>query len=144
MRVVCQRVKSAHVKVNQEVVGKIGKGYLLYIGFHHEDDNEHIKKMANKIAKLRVFEDEQGKLNLNLSQVHGEILAISQFTLYGDVSNGHRPSFTEACRPEKANLLYETFIDLLKKEFNVEKGVFQTHMDVESINDGPVTILIEY
>ncbi len=144
MRVVCQRVKSASVKVNHEIVGKINKGYLLYIGFHTNDGLEEVEKMAKKVSKLRVFEDEQGKLNLNLTQVSGEILAVSQFTLYGDVSHNHRPSFTEALRPDEANKLYEAFVKKLEDEFHVEKGVFQADMDVESINDGPVTILIEY
>jgi len=144
MRVVCQRVKSAQVKVENQIVGKISKGYLLYIGFHINDSIDEVKKMATKVSKLRVFEDEQGKLNLNLSQVSGEILAVSQFTLYGDVKGNHRPSFTEACRPEQANSLYEAFVHELQNEFHVEKGVFQAHMEVESINDGPVTILIEY
>ncbi len=144
MRVVCQRVSEASVLVNKEVVGHINLGYLLYVGFHEDDTNMQVKKMADKISKLRIFEDEQGKLNLNLSQVGGEILAVSQFTLYGDVSSNHRPSFTKACKPDQAVLLYELFINELRSLFHVETGIFQTHMEVSSVNDGPVTILIEY
>ena len=144
MRVVVQRVKQASVKVANEIVGEINQGYLLYVGFQHEDDMNIVKKTAQKVANLRVFEDEQGKLNLNLSKVSGSILAVSQFTLYGDVKGNNRPSFTEAAKPEIANKLYEAFVDMLKQDFHVETGVFQAHMEVSSINDGPVTILIEY
>ncbi|MFA6800534.1 MAG: D-aminoacyl-tRNA deacylase [Acholeplasmataceae bacterium] len=144
MRVVCQRVSQAKVSVLNNVVGQINQGFLLYIGFHINDDQEIVKKMADKIVKLRIFEDENGKLNLNLGQVNGQILAVSQFTLYGNVIGNNRPSFIEACRPDKAIQLYEMFVMLLKEKFHVETGVFQAHMLVESINDGPVTILIEY
>lgn len=118
MRVVCQRVKSANVKVNQEVVGSIEKGFLLYIGFHISDDETHVEKMIQKISKLRIYEDEAGKLNLNLSQVSGEVLAISQFTLYGDVKHNHRPSFTEAAKPDIANELYQIFVEKLREHFS--------------------------
>lgn len=144
MRVVCQRVKKAKVSVEQKIVGQINKGYLLYIGFSVDDNLEKVIKMAHKISKLRIFEDKQGKLNFNLEQVHGQILAVSQFTLYGDVKGNHRPSFTNALNPEEANKLYQLFVSELSKLFDVETGIFQAHMEVESINNGPVTILVEY
>jgi D-tyrosyl-tRNA(Tyr) deacylase len=144
MRVVCQRVKHAKVSVDRKVVGKINKGFLIYVGFNLEDNIDIVKKMANKISKLRIFEDELGKLNLNLEQVHGQILVVSQFTLYGDVKGNNRPSFINALRPEQANVLYQAFVDRLSELFHVETGIFQAHMEVESINDGPVTILVEY
>ncbi len=143
MRVVVQRVKEASVKIEQNVVGSIKKGYLLYIGITHEDDMTVIKKMAEKVKNLRIFEDENQKMNLNLSKVEGEILAISQFTLYGDTKGNNRPSFIKAARPEHAKPLYEAFVKLLGQDFHVETGEFQEHMEISSINDGPVTIIIE-
>jgi D-tyrosyl-tRNA(Tyr) deacylase len=143
MRVVVQRVKEASVKIDQSVVGSIKKGYLLYIGITHEDDMTVIKKMAEKVKNLRIFEDENQKMNLNLSKVEGEILAISQFTLYGDTKGNNRPSFIKAARPEHAKPLYEAFVKLLSQDFHVETGEFQEHMEISSINDGPVTIIIE-
>lgn len=143
MRVVVQRVKEASVKIDQSVVGSIKKGYLLYIGITHEDDMTVIKKMAEKVKNLRIFEDENQKMNLNLSKVEGEILAISQFTLYGDTKGNNRPSFIKAARPEHAKPLYEGFVKLLSQDFHVETGEFQEHMEISSINDGPVTIIIE-
>jgi D-tyrosyl-tRNA(Tyr) deacylase len=143
MRVVVQRVKEASVKIEQNVVGSIKKGYLLYIGITHEDDMTVIKKMAEKVKNLRIFEDENQKMNLNLSKVEGEILAISQFTLYGDTKGNNRPSFIKAARPEHAKPLYEAFVKLLSQDFHVETGEFQEHMEISSINDGPVTIIIE-
>jgi D-tyrosyl-tRNA(Tyr) deacylase len=143
MRVVVQRVKEAHVKINSHIVGSIEKGYLLYIGITHEDDMSIIKKMAEKVKNLRVFEDENQKMNLNLSKVNGKILAISQFTLYGDTKGNNRPSFIRAARPEHAKPLYDSFVELLKENFVVETGEFQEHMEISSINDGPVTIIIE-
>ena len=143
MRVVVQRVKEAHVKINSHIVGSIEKGYLLYIGITHEDDMSIIKKMAEKVKNLRVFEDENQKMNLNLSKVNGKILAISQFTLYGDTKGNNRPSFIRAARPEHAKPLYDSFVELLKENFDVETGEFQEHMEISSINDGPVTIIIE-
>ncbi|AUD63067.1 D-tyrosyl-tRNA(Tyr) deacylase [Tenericutes bacterium MO-XQ] len=143
MRVVVQRVKEASVKIDQSLVGSIKKGYLLYIGITHEDDMSVIKKMAEKVKNLRIFEDENQKMNLNLSKVKGEILAISQFTLYGDTKGNNRPSFIKAARPEHAKPLYEAFVKLLSQDFHVETGEFQEHMEILSINDGPVTIIIE-
>lgn len=144
MRVVCQRVLEASVSVDQEVVGSIKKGYLLYIGFTHTDDEEVLNKMAKKIQKLRVFEDENHRLNHDIEFVKGEILAISQFTLYGSVKGNHRPSFTEAAKPDKAIQLYQDFVEKLKAFSHVETGIFGADMRISSINDGPVTINIEY
>lgn len=143
MRVVVQRVKEAHVKIDGHIVGSIEQGYLLYIGITHEDDMSIIKKMAEKVKNLRVFEDENQKMNLNLSKVNGKILAISQFTLYGDTKGNNRPSFIRAARPEHAKPLYDSFVEMLKENFVVETGEFQEHMEISSINDGPVTIIIE-
>lgn len=143
MRVVVQRVSESHVTVEKQIVGAIKKGFLIYVGIQEDDTLEHVKKMATKIKNLRIFEDEQGKMNLNISQVHGNILAISQFTLYGDTKGNNRPSFVLAARPEKAKDLYDQFCLLLSESIHVEKGVFQAHMDVYAINDGPVTIIIE-
>lgn len=143
MRAVVQRVLEASVKISGEVVGKIPKGYLVYLGVHVDDTKEQAIKMAQKIHNLRVFEDEQGKMNLSLGQVNGEILLISQFTLHGDTRGNNRPSFINAARPEVAEPLYEFIINELSKDHHVEKGVFGADMKVQSINDGPVTIIIE-
>jgi D-aminoacyl-tRNA deacylase len=143
MRVIVQRVTEASVKVHDKIVGHIGKGYLLYIGIHIEDTMEEVQKMADKIHNLRIFEDEQGKMNLNLAAVSGSILAISQFTLYGNTKGNNRPSFIEAARPISAEPLYESLCQLLSKDHPVEKGLFGEHMMIHATNDGPVTILIE-
>ena len=143
MRAVVQRVSQASVKVDKKIVGSISKGFLLYLGIHEHDTEEIAIKMANKIHSLRIFEDENGKMNLNLDQVNGNILAISQFTLYGDTKGNNRPSFVTAARPELGSLLYEKVCSLLAAHHPVEKGSFGAHMEIESINDGPVTIIIE-
>ncbi|TNF09256.1 MAG: D-tyrosyl-tRNA(Tyr) deacylase [Bacillota bacterium] len=143
MRVIVQRVKEAKVIVDDKIVGKIQKGFLIYVGIHEQDSTDVVVKMATKVHNLRIFEDDQEKMNLNLAQVNGEVLAISQFTLYGDTKGNNRPSFVLAARPEKAKMLYDVFCDELMKHHHVEKGIFQAHMMVESINDGPVTIQIE-
>ena len=143
MRVVVQRVLSASVAVDHHIVGKIDQGYLLLIGISVKDDEKIAIKMAEKIHNLRIFEDENEKMNLSLNQINGSILAISQFTLYGDTKGNNRPSFIEAARPEQANPLYEILIQELGKHHHVEKGVFGAHMEINSINDGPVTIVIE-
>jgi D-tyrosyl-tRNA(Tyr) deacylase len=143
MRAIVQRVKEASVSVDHKIVGKINKGFLVYIGIHEQDSEDVVIKMATKIHNLRIFEDDQEKMNLNLEQVNGEILAISQFTLYGDTKGNNRPSFVLAARPEKAKMLYELFCRELSKFHHVEQGIFQAHMEVQSINDGPVTIQIE-
>jgi D-tyrosyl-tRNA(Tyr) deacylase len=143
MRAVVQRVNQASVKVDQIIIGSIKKGLLIYLGVHENDTEDQASKMASKIHNLRIFEDEAGKMNLNLEQVNGKILAISQFTLYGDTKGNNRPSFISAARPEVANPLYEKVCSLLSVSHSVEKGSFGAHMEVESINDGPVTIIIE-
>ena len=143
MRAVVQRVLEASVDISSEVVGKIQKGYLVYLGVHVNDKEDQVIKMAQKIHNLRIFEDDMGKMNLSLGQVNGEILLISQFTLHGDTKGNNRPSFINAARPEVAEPLYELMIEELSKDHHVEKGVFGADMKVQSINDGPVTIIIE-
>lgn len=143
MRAVVQRVSHAQVKVDGKVVGKIEKGYLVLLGVKEGDTTKEADFLANKVVNLRIFEDENDKMNLSIKDVGGEMLIVSQFTLYGDASHGNRPSFTEAARPEEANSLYEYFCDKVGQEVHVEKGVFQAEMKVELLNDGPVTILLE-
>ncbi len=143
MRVVVQRVKKASVSVDDQVINQIDQGFLIYLGIHQDDTAEMILKMADKVGKLRIFEDNEGKMNLSLSDVKGSCLIISQFTLYGDTKKNNRPSFITAARPETAIPLYELFIETLKGKFEVKTGVFGAHMEVMSNNDGPVTILIE-
>jgi D-aminoacyl-tRNA deacylase len=145
MKVVVQRVSRAHVKVDGEVTGSIGKGLLLLVGIHEEDDIRVMKWVAEKILKLRIFEDEDGKMNLSVSDVGGEVLVVSQFTLYGNVQKGSRPSFIEAAKPNKAEPLYNEMIQYLKRNSGliIESGIFGAMMDVELVNDGPVTIIVE-
>jgi D-tyrosyl-tRNA(Tyr) deacylase len=144
MRAVVQRVSRGRVKVNGEVVGQIGKGYVVLLGVAREDDAAAAEYMAEKIAGLRVFEDEEGKMNRSIQEAGGSILAVSQFTLYGDVRRGRRPGFDRAARPEQAEPLYERFVERLRAlGIQVETGRFQTHMEVELVNDGPVTILVD-
>lgn len=144
MRAVIQRVKSASVKVDGELVSEIGTGLLVFLGVAHNDTEIELEYIANKVANLRIFEDEDGKMNLSLLDTGTSALVVSQFTLYGDCRKGRRPSFINAARPEVANELYEQFISLLK-EMNIptQGGTFQAMMDVELINDGPVTILLD-
>ncbi len=143
MRAVVTRVSRASVAVDGAVVGQIGKGYLVLLGVGPQDTAETADKMAEKICNLRVFEDENGKMNLNLQQVGGAILAVSQFTLYADTSS-RRPGFSGAAKPELAVPLYERFMDSCReKGFEVQQGVFGADMAVDSLNDGPVTILFE-
>lgn len=144
MRVVLQRVSSAKVTINNKVNGKIGKGLVLLIGVAENDKEEDIEYCASKCVDMRIFEDENEKMNLSLLDVGGEVLAISQFTLLGNTRKGRRPSFIEAANPQKGNDFYELFIKLLKeKMLNVETGIFGAMMDVELINSGPVTIIID-
>ena len=144
MKFVIQRVKNAQVDVNSEVVGNIGNGFLVFIGITHTDTKEIADYMIKKLVNLRVFEDEKGKMNLSLNGVNGSLLLVSQFTLYADCTNGNRPSFTEAAKPDMAKELYEYIINECKKEVNiVETGVFGADMKVSLINDGPVTIVLE-
>lgn len=144
MRALIQRVKESYVKVDGEVVGKIGKGLNVLLGVGKGDTEEDAKLLANKLLNLRIFEDESGKFNLSLLDVGGEVLVVSQFTLYASVRKGRRPSFEEAERPERAKDLYMHFVDLLRKEgVKVETGIFGAHMEVYILNDGPVTILLD-
>lgn len=143
MRAVVQRVKEAHVEIEGKIHASIKRGYLVYLGIHISDDLEKVIKLADKVHSLRIFEDEQEKMNLNLEAVGGEILVISQFTLYGNTIGNNRPSFIEAARPEHAIPLYEAFIKRLSLHHPTKSGIFGSHMMVSSINDGPVTIQIE-
>lgn len=143
MRAVVTRVASGSVTVAGQVTGQIGRGYLVLLGVGPEDTPEAAKKLADKICNLRIFEDENGKMNLNLAQVGGALLVVSQFTLYADTKS-RRPSFIGAAGPELANKLYEQFMEYCRENgFEVQHGVFGAHMDVESVNDGPVTILFD-
>ncbi|MGI5824221.1 MAG: D-aminoacyl-tRNA deacylase [Bacillota bacterium] len=146
MRAVVQRVLKAAVTLQQtgETVGQIGRGFVVLLGVGNEDTEADSKYLAEKIANLRVFEDEYDKMNLSLLNVGGEILAVSQFTLFGDCRRGRRPGFTEAARPENADPLYQHFVGELRKYgIKVETGVFQTDMLVDIANDGPVTLLLD-
>ncbi|RTK97238.1 MAG: D-tyrosyl-tRNA(Tyr) deacylase [Neisseriaceae bacterium] len=144
MRVVVQRVSSAQVVVDNRVVGKISHGLMLLIGITHNDTPETISWMAQKISKLRIFNDENDKMNLSIKDTGGEILAVSQFTLYGEAEKSNRPSFTTAAKPELANALYEQFKqELTKLDIKVEAGIFGADMQVALTNDGPVTIILE-
>lgn len=144
MRIVVQRSKAASVTVDGAVVGHIDKGFVLLVGVTHEDAEADAAFLADKIANLRVFEDDAGKMNLSLLDVGGEILSVSQFTLYGDCRKGRRPNFMDAARPEHAIEIYESFNHLLcDKGIRVETGVFGAMMDVQLVNDGPVTLILE-
>ncbi len=144
MRAVVQRISQGKVVVNEEVSGTIDRGLLVYLGVTNDDTIKDAKYMAEKIVNLRIFEDENEKMNLSLIDKGGKILAVSQFTLYGDCRRGRRPSFTQAAPPKMADELYQVFIKECEKQgLEVETGVFQTHMMVHSINDGPVTMLID-
>ena len=144
MKVVIQRVSSASVKVDNEIVGQINKGFVVLVGITHTDTEKEAKFIANKTANLRIFEDNEGKMNLSLKNVKGEALIISQFTLYGDARKGNRPSFIEAARPDKAIPLYEYFVEEVKKSgIPVATGIFGAKMEVEIHNSGPVTIIVE-
>jgi D-tyrosyl-tRNA(Tyr) deacylase len=145
MRVLIQRVKSASVTAGGTVLGGIGQGLLAFVGIAHSDDDSHVRWMCEKILRLRVFEDEAGKMNRSVVEIGGAILVVSQFTLYGDASKGNRPSFTGAAPPEVAAVLYEEMVRRLRATAGVpvETGSFGAGMDVELVNDGPVTILLE-
>lgn len=144
VKVVVQRSKDARVVVEGEVTGEISFGFVVLVGLTHEDTVEDIQFMAEKVANLRVFEDEAGKMNLSLLDVGGEILSISQFTLYGDCRKGRRPNFMLAAKPEQAEKLYEKFNNALReKGIKVETGVFGAMMDVHLTNHGPVTLMID-
>lgn len=144
MRAVLQRVQSAEVLVDGRITGKIGKGLLVFVGIARGDDERDLSYLASKIPDLRIFEDDSGKFNLSLKEIDGEMLVISQFTLYADCRKGRRPSFTDAEAPGPARDLYEKFIARLKDGgISVQTGEFQARMEVGLVNDGPVTILLD-
>lgn len=145
MKVVLQRVKNAKCTVDGKITGQIECGYLLLVGYTHTDTDEINQKMAKKIANLRIFEDENGKMNLSIKDVGGNILSISQFTLYANTEKGNRPSFVEALTPDEAKKLYLNFNEELRKyDLEVGEGVFGAHMDISLLNSGPVTIMLEF
>jgi D-tyrosyl-tRNA(Tyr) deacylase len=144
MRVLVQRVSRARVLVDGEVIGAIQHGLLLLVGVHADDDDDAVNFCAEKCAQLRIFADSEERMNRSVLETGGDILAISQFTLYGDCRRGRRPSFSSAAGPEPAQLLYEAFISRLESlGLEVARGVFGAHMEVEIVNDGPVTLLVE-
>jgi D-aminoacyl-tRNA deacylase len=144
MRAVVQRVSQAQVTVNAGVVGKIGRGLLILLGVSREDSEKDADYLAEKIAGLRIFEDENGKMNLDVSAIAGAVLVVSQFTLYGDVRRGKRPSFDAAAAPERARQLYEYLVERIRAAgLSCQTGRFQEMMQVELVNDGPVTILLD-
>ena len=145
MKLVVQRVKNSSVTVDNKIVGKIDKGYMVLLGVGPDDTEEIADYLVQKLVKLRIFEDENGKMNLSIKDIDGELLIISQFTLYADCNSGNRPSFVNAAKPEKANQLYEYFIQKCKEQNirKVESGIFGADMKVELLNDGPVTIILE-
>ena len=144
MRAVLTRVKSASVTIDGQCVGKIGQGFLILLGVGPNDTEKECRYLAEKALGLRIFEDENEKMNLGLDAVHGQVLVVSQFTLYGNCRKGRRPSFTEAAPPELGNRLYEQFLaDCAELGFPPQHGRFGADMQVESVNDGPVTILLD-
>lgn len=144
MKLVVQRVKNAKVDVDGKTVGSIEKGFLVLLGVTHTDTKETADYLVKKLCNLRVFEDENGKMNLSIKQIEGKLLIVSQFTLYADTTGGNRPSFIEAAKPEQANELYEYFCKkCIEAGIEVQKGIFGADMQVSLVNDGPVTIMLE-
>lgn len=145
MKIVVQRCSRAEVRIGGKTVGKIGLGFVLLVGITHDDTEKEVAWMAKKVASLRIFGDDEGKMNRAIKEVEGSILSISQFTLYGDARKGNRPSFVNAARPELAEPLYNRFNTLLRSQYGltVETGQFGADMQVDFVNDGPVTILLE-
>jgi D-tyrosyl-tRNA(Tyr) deacylase len=144
MKILLQRVTHASVTVDDKIVGEIGRGFVLLLGVTHADTPQEADWLANKVAGIRLFEDDQGKMNASLADVDGAFLVVSQFTLYGDARKGRRPSFTEAARPEHAEPLVDYFCEKLRENgFAVATGIFGADMQVEIHNDGPVTLMIE-
>ncbi len=144
MRAVLTRVKSASVAIDGQVVGKIGRGFLILLGVGPDDGEPQCRKLAEKALGLRVFEDENGKMNLGLEDIGGEVLIVSQFTLYGSCRKGRRPSFTEAAGPELGNAMYERFLQICEElGYPPQHGQFGADMQVESVNDGPVTLILD-
>ena len=144
MRLLVQRVKEANVEVNNNIIGEIENGFLVFIGITHEDTEKEAEYLSNKLCNLRIFEDEQGKMNLSIKDVKGKLLIVSQFTLYANCEKGNRPSFSDAGNPGMANELYEYFCKKCEeKGIEIRKGIFGEDMKVGLINDGPVTIMLE-
>lgn len=144
MKLVIQRVANAQVEVDKKIVGKINKGYLVLFGVKEGDTIEQADALAEKLCKLRIFEDENEKMNLSINDIEGELLIVSQFTLYANCEKGNRPSFVETMEPKKANEMYEYFIERCKEKVKkVERGIFGADMKVTLLNDGPVTIILE-
>ena len=144
MKFVIQRVLKADVKVDEKICGKINQGFLVLIGITHNDNEKIAEGMINKLLKLRVFNDENGKMNKSIKDIDGELLLVSQFTLYANCKRGNRPDFLNAAKPDFANELYEFIIDKCKNEIqNVQTGIFGADMKVELVNDGPVTIILD-
>ena len=144
MRAVLTRVKHASVTIDGKVHGQIGEGFLILLGITHEDTEAQAVKLADKLTGLRIFEDENGKMNRGLNEVKGELLIVSQFTLYGNCKKGRRPDFLAAARPEVAIPLYEKFVELCRaKGFHTETGEFGAYMQVDSLNDGPLTLVVD-
>ena len=144
MRAVLTRVKHASVTIDGQVKGRIGEGFLILLGVTHDDTEAQAVKLADKLTSLRIFEDEDGKMNRGLEMVNGEILVVSQFTLYGNCKKGRRPEFLAAARPEVAIPLYEKFVELCRaKGFRTETGEFGAYMQVDSLNDGPLTLVVD-
>lgn len=143
MRVILQVVKHAHLEIEQKEYSSIGRGFLLFVGYSYEDDFAIVKKMMDKVLSLRLFKDENDKTNLSLNDVHGEIMIVSQFTLYADVKKGRRPSFISAAKGEISKKLYEQTIDYVSSIMPCKTGVFGADMDIELINEGPFTLAID-
>jgi D-tyrosyl-tRNA(Tyr) deacylase len=143
MRAVIQRVKKASVSIGGKAVGQIGSGLLVLFAVHVDDTEDKIAKLAEKILKLRIFSDTEDKMNLSVKDIGGEILVVSQFTLYGDAAGGNRPSFIESAKPDKALPFYEKFVKYLRESIKTATGEFGAYMDVELVNDGPTTMIID-
>lgn len=144
MKIVLQRVLNAKVEVDNKITGQINKGYLIFLGVGHEDTKADAERIVNKIVNMRIFSDDNDKINLSLADVSGELLVVSQFTLYADCKKGNRPNFINAAKPDTANELYEYFVELCRKKVPVvQTGVFGADMKVSLTNDGPFTILLD-
>ncbi len=144
MKVLIQRVLNANLKIDEKIINEISKGYLLLVSFTEGDNLEIVNKVAEKICNLRIFEDENGKTNLSLKDVNGEIMSISQFTLYADIKKGNRPSFIHSLKPDKAFILYQKFNEHIKSlGFNIKEGIFGADMKINLTNDGPFTIMVD-
>lgn len=143
MRVLVQRSKKSSVKVDNKIVGQISKGMVLFVGFTAGDSEENIDYMIQKILKLRIFDDDNNVMNCNILETNGEVLSISQFTLYADTKKGNRPSYIKALNSKEASILYQKFNEKLSKYIKVETGIFQSEMEVSITNDGPITIMLE-